>query len=128
MGLPQDIIMSDTRDIYSFSGNKSIPLGRIPLDITVMTKSLIVDFLIVDCNSAYNEILGRDMTIPMEAIASSRYKYVKFPYMGCIEKIWSNQWGTHQANERKIIDIDLSETNGNNILTINHISGASTMT
>lgn len=44
MGLPLNIITSNTEDVNGFNGNTSNPLSKIPLDVTVITKSLIVDF------------------------------------------------------------------------------------
>lgn len=56
MGLLQDIIKSDTRDVYNFNANKSNPVGHVPLDVTNITKSLTIDFLLIDCKSPFNTI------------------------------------------------------------------------
>lgn len=39
--------MSGIGDVYGFDGNKSNPLDQIALDITVMAKSLTIDFLLL---------------------------------------------------------------------------------
>lgn len=76
----------DTMDVYGFDGNKCNPLRRIPLDATVMTKSLTINFFRMD-ESPYDAIIGRDWTIPVEAIDSSKYQFMKFPHIGRIIKI-----------------------------------------
>lgn len=50
MKLPQDVITTNTGDVYGFEGNKSNPVGRVPLDVTLMAKVLTVDFVLMDCN------------------------------------------------------------------------------
>lgn len=71
MGLPKDIITSDTVDVYGFDGNKSKLVGHISLDVTVITKSLTIDFLLIDYKSPLNIFMGRECMILMESIASS---------------------------------------------------------
>lgn len=44
MGVPEDIITPHTGDMYGFEDNKSYLVGRTPLDVIVMGKSLAVDF------------------------------------------------------------------------------------
>lgn len=82
--------MSNTGNIYGSYGNKSNPIDHIPLDITIMIKSLIVDFLPMDYKSPFNIIQGKYWTIPIESITSSKYQYIKFPHMGHIAKVHNN--------------------------------------
>lgn len=35
-----------------------------------------------------------------------------------IVKFYNNQWGIHRYNERKLIDIDLSDIDRNNIVVV----------
>lgn len=53
MGLPQNIVMIDTRDMYVFDGNKSNHDSRITLDVIEISKPLIVDFLLMDSESPF---------------------------------------------------------------------------
>ena len=63
--------------------NKSYPLGAITLPVTVndylqqITKD--VSFLVVDCPSAYNAILGRPTLNSWKAVTSTYHLMTKFP-------------------------------------------------
>lgn len=58
MKLPQDVINADTGDLYGFDGHKSNPVGCALLNVMINGKSLTVEFLLMDCKSPYNVILG----------------------------------------------------------------------
>lgn len=68
MKLPWALVCNNTGDVYGFSGHKSNPIGHNLLDITIMGKSLTIIVLVMDSKSPGNAILGRDWTVPMEAI------------------------------------------------------------
>lgn len=54
MGIPQVINILDIGDLYCFVGNKSNLIGYIPLDVTIMGKSLTKNFLLMDYKIPYN--------------------------------------------------------------------------
>ena len=75
--------------------NKSTPLGAITLPITVrdypqqITKD--VTFLVVDCSSAYNAIIGRPTLNSWKAVISTYHLMIKFPTEYGIGKVRGDQ-------------------------------------
>ena len=69
--------------LVGFTGDKVCPVGIITLPITIGTypKQVFktVDFLIVDCPSAYNAIIGRPTLNRLRAVTSTYHLLVKFP-------------------------------------------------
>ena len=69
--------------LVSFSGNWVYPRGIVTLTVTAgsyplqITKQL--DFLVVDCLSSYNVIIGRPTLNHWKAATSTYYLKVKFP-------------------------------------------------
>lgn len=97
------------------------------LYVIVMVKSCTTYLLLMDCKSSDNTILGRDHTIFVEVVALSRYQCVNFLYQGRITMIHSKQWGSNLTEDRKMININLSDTNGNTILAVAKESRTSSM-
>ena len=69
--------------LVSFSGDRVYPRGIVTLTVTVgaqpkqLTRQL--DFLVVDCLSSYNVIIGRPTLSRWKAATSTYYLKVKFP-------------------------------------------------
>ena len=69
--------------LFSFSGDRVYPKGIVTLTITVgthprqLTRQL--DFLVVDCPSSYNVIIGRPTLNRWKAATSTYCLKVKFP-------------------------------------------------
>ena len=69
--------------LISFGGTRVYPLGAITLSVTVgdypqqITKD--VTFLVVDCSSTYNAILGRPTLNSWKAVISTYHLMIKFP-------------------------------------------------
>ena len=68
--------------LVSFSGDRVYPKGIISLEITTRTHpaqvTREVDFLIIDCPSSYNVILGRSTFNHLKAATSTYCLKVKF--------------------------------------------------
>ena len=66
-----------------FGGSRLFPLGVVTLSVAVgdYPQQIIKDvtFLVVDCSSAYNAILGRPMLNSWKAITSTYHLMIKFP-------------------------------------------------
>ena len=77
--------------MVSFSGDRVYPKGIISLQITAGTHlaqvTREVDFLIVDCHSSYNVILGRPALNRLKAATSTYCLKLKFPTQD-----WRNKW------------------------------------
>ena len=71
-----------TSPLVSFTGDKIIPRGIVTLTVIASTYPAQVtkeiDFLIVDCPSTYNIILGRPALNRLKVVTSTYYLKVKF--------------------------------------------------
>ena len=69
--------------LVGFRGMRVFPIGAVTLSVTVgdypqqITKE--VTFLVVNCSSAYNAILGRPTLNSWKAVTSTYYLMIKFP-------------------------------------------------
>ncbi|GFS34945.1 hypothetical protein Acr_00g0036910 [Actinidia rufa] len=81
--------------LIGFGGNTTHPLGWINLPITLETEpqqtTVWQDFIVVDCPSPYNAILGRPTLGGIKAIISTYHLKVKFPTPTGIGKIKGDQ-------------------------------------
>ena len=62
-GLTESDLSSTTTSLYRFTGVHMIPRGSIKLDIMVgdypRTSTVVSEFLVADCPSAFNGVIGR---------------------------------------------------------------------
>ena len=81
--------------LVSFSGDRIYPKGIISLLVMARTHpaqvTKQVDFLIVDCPSSYNVILGRPTLNRLKAVTSTYCLKVKFPTPHGIGEIRGDQ-------------------------------------
>ena len=83
MNLGRDQLRPVNSSLVGFGGMKVQPVGTISLPVVVgaypqqITKSL--DFLVVDCLSSYNAIIGRPTLNSWKAVTSTYHLLVKFP-------------------------------------------------
>ncbi|XP_030940190.1 uncharacterized protein LOC115965138 [Quercus lobata] len=81
--------------LVGFGGTKVFPLGSIMLAVTTgdypqqITKEM--TFLVVDCLSAYNAILGRPTLNSWKAITSTYHLMIKFPTEYGVGELQGNQ-------------------------------------
>ena len=68
-----------TTMLTGFSGEQKSTLGEIVLPIYAEGVNLYVNFLVLDCQSPYNAILGRPGIHEMKAIPSTYHQMIKFP-------------------------------------------------
>ena len=95
MKLDKRRIKPFTSALVSFTGDRIIPRGIITLTVIAgtylaqVTKE--IDFLIVDCPSTYNIILGRPRLNRLRAVTSTYYLKVKFPIAHAVGEIRGDQ-------------------------------------
>lgn len=69
--------------MVGFTGDKLLPFEIVGLPMTIRTGdkqvTKVVDFLVVDCPSSYNVILGRPTLNQMEAVTSTYHILMCFP-------------------------------------------------
>ena len=81
--------------LVSFSGDRVYPRGIVTLTITVGTQprqlTCQLDFLVVDCSSSYNVIIGRPTLNRWKAATSTYCLKVKFPTDNEVGKVRGDQ-------------------------------------
>ena len=87
--------------LVGFGGTRVFPLGAVTLSVTVgdysqqITK--VITFLVVDCSSAYNAILGRSTLNSWKAVTSTCHFMIKFPTYYEVRELRGNQVATHEC-------------------------------
>ncbi|XP_057719609.1 uncharacterized protein LOC130934033 [Arachis stenosperma] len=83
MKLSEKLIQPSSGELIGFSGERVPIMGHIWLKTTMgeipMAKSIDIQYLIVDCYSPYNIILGRPALNTFRAVVSTLHLCVKFP-------------------------------------------------
>ncbi|GFY84264.1 hypothetical protein Acr_03g0010380 [Actinidia rufa] len=88
-------VASFSYPLVGFGGNTTHPLGWINLPITLGTEphqtTVWQDFVVVDCPSPYNAILGRPTLGGIKAITSTYHLKMKFPTLTGIGEVKGDQ-------------------------------------
>ncbi|XP_052181967.1 uncharacterized protein LOC127794761 [Diospyros lotus] len=83
MGLGLEQLSSSPELLYGFTGDVVVPIGNISLLFTIKDvdrqATTLAEFLIVDCPSAYNVMLGRQAMNDLDLVTSTKSLIVKFP-------------------------------------------------
>ena len=83
MGIDRERLIPTNAPLGGFGGIRVLPLGAITLSVVVgdypqqITKD--VTFLVVDCSSAYNAILGQPTLSSWKVVTSTYHLMIKFP-------------------------------------------------
>ena len=83
IGINRGRLIPMNAPLVSFGGTRVFPLGAVTLSVMVgdyhqqITKDM--TFLVVDCSSAYNAILGQPTFNSWKAITSTYHLMIKFP-------------------------------------------------
>ena len=84
--------------LVSFEGNVIIPMGQIRLPVQTGSKTVEVDFIIVDALSPYTAIVARPWLHTLGVVSSTLHQNVKYPSEGQIEEILGDLAMTRQCN------------------------------
>ena len=83
MGINRAQLTLTNAPLVGFGGMRALPLGAITLSVTIgdYPRQIIQDvtFLMVDCSSTYNGILGRPTLNSWKAATSTYHLMIKFP-------------------------------------------------
>ena len=95
MGIGRERLVPTNAPLVGFGGTKVLPLGAITLSVVVgnypqqIAKD--VTFLVVDCSSAYNAILGQPTLNSWKAVTSTYHLMIKFPTDYRVGELLGNQ-------------------------------------
>ena len=101
MGIDSARLIPTNAPLVGFGGIRVLPLGAITLSVTVgnypqqITRD--VTFLVVDCSSAYNGILGRPTLNSWKAATSTYHLMIKFPTKYGIGELRRDQVAAHEC-------------------------------
>ena len=101
MGINRARLIPTNAPLVGFGGTRVLPVGSITLSVTVgdysqqITKD--VTFLVVDCSSAYNGILGRPTLNSWKAATSTYHLMIKFPTEYGIGELRGDQVAAHEC-------------------------------
>ena len=101
MGIGRERLIPTNALFIGFEGTKVFPLGAIILSVVVgnypqqITKD--VTFLMVDCLSAYNAILGRPTLNSWKVVTSTYHLMIKFPTDYGVGELRGNQVAAHEC-------------------------------
>ena len=101
MGINRARLIPTNAPLVSFRGTRVLPLGAITLSVTVgdypqqITRD--VTFLMVDCSSAYNGILGRPTLNSWKAATSTYHLMIKFPTEYWIGELLGDQMAAREC-------------------------------
>ena len=101
MRIDRDRLIPVNASLVGFGGIRVHPLGAVTLSVTVgdysqqITKD--VTFLVVDCSSAYNAILGRPTLNSWKALTLTYHLMIKFPNEYGMGEVWGDQVAVHEC-------------------------------
>ena len=94
MGLAKNDLKPVTFPLYEFKGDHVVPKGTTKLAVTVgehpQTSIAIADFLVVNCSSAINGIIGRSFLKALKVVTSIYHLTMKFPTIERIGEVRGN--------------------------------------
>ncbi|XP_026459809.1 uncharacterized protein LOC113360518 [Papaver somniferum] len=120
MNLPHDLIEEDGNPIIGFSGEVTKTIGKVKIPITVDDKSVLGNFLVLDCQDPYNAIVGRDWLHEIGAVTSSYHQCLKFIAPEGVVKVRSDHMASHKCHESVTDEYKKSEVSGNQIMRVDH--------
>ena len=95
-----------TSSLYGFTIESVISEGPIKLVITLgqapRTTTTVIDFLVVDCSSALNRVLGRPLLRTMKAVTSIHCLIMKFSTMTGTDQVRGRQWDSRECYKKSL--------------------------
>jgi hypothetical protein len=83
LGLTEKDLIPDKGNLIGFTTDTISPKGYVKMKVTFSgrggSRSMEVKFLVVDCPSSYNAILGRQPLNALGAVVSTQHMAMKFP-------------------------------------------------
>ena len=83
--------------LISFERKVIIPKGQIRLPVQTGSKTMEVDFIVVDTYSPYTVIIARPWLHTLGVVSSTLHQKIKYPFGGKIEEILGDQTMARQC-------------------------------
>ena len=101
MRIDRDRLIPTNAPLVGFGGTKVYPLGAVTLLISIgdypQQITWDVTFLVVDCSSAYNAIIGQPTLNSWKAITSTYHLMIKFPMKYGVGELRGDQVAAHEC-------------------------------
>ncbi|KAK0570777.1 hypothetical protein LWI29_006363 [Acer saccharum] len=91
-----------TTMLTGFSGEQKSTLGEIVLPVYAEGVNLYINFLVLDCQSPYNAILGRPWIHELKAIPSTYHQLIKFPTKWGVKEIKGEQRAARECYQNAL--------------------------
>jgi hypothetical protein len=101
MGINKSDIVRRTTTLVGFNGDTTNTLGEIVLPVFAKGVNKQTKFSVIECQSAYNVILGRPWIHDMKAVPSTYHQTMKFPSPWGVQEIKSER---KSQGESKLYD------------------------
>ena len=103
---------SMTSPLYGFTEDSVIPEGTIKLVVTLgeppQMATVMIDFLVVKCPSAFNGVLGRPLLKALKAITSFHCLTIKFPTVVGICQVRGRQRDSRDCYSKSLELVDMA--------------------
>ncbi|XP_030936296.1 uncharacterized protein LOC115961455 [Quercus lobata] len=100
MRIDKERLIPTNAPLVGFGGSRVFPLGAVTLSVTVgdypqqITRN--VTYLVVDCSSAYNAIVGRPTLNSWKVVTSTYHLMIKFPTDYGVGELRGSQMATRE--------------------------------
>ncbi|KAK0602487.1 hypothetical protein LWI29_033942 [Acer saccharum] len=91
-----------TTMLTGFSGEQKSTLSEIVLPVYAEGVNLYINFLVLDCQSPYNAILGRPWIHELKAIPSTYHQLIKFPIKWGVKEIKGEQRAARECYQNAL--------------------------
>ena len=91
MGLAESDMIKKSTILVGFSGETKKTVGEITLPTYAQGVNILTKFLIIECDSTYNIIMGRPWIHDLQVVPSTFYQVLKFPTPWGVQKIRGDQ-------------------------------------
>ena len=106
IGLKVSDLKPSPNPVYVFTGDSVVPLGVIPLLMTLREYSrqscVMADFLVIDQPSTFNVVLGRPSIRELRAITSIHHFLMKFPTPRGVGEVKGDQQESRQCYHQAV--------------------------
>ena len=106
IGLTESTLGPTASPLYGFTRDHMIPKGTVKIAVMVgehpRVSTVVVDFLVVDCPSAINGIIGRPLLKALKAVTSIYHLTMKFLTIKGTNEVWGSQYDLSECYNKSL--------------------------